>query len=297
MNNITETTSLKLETKLVTGELFTIKGMFSIIDYAGNYFIFLGFVNTNFQSPNFIRVFISDEYKGKSELKGNSLFVSRDLFKPTKIKQELSDKLRAISLRERKKYDLKNNIEKAKNNVEKLEKENEEELANIKKEYTNDDIFKQMSLEDFAKVLQEEKSENQKYLGKKSEFYVKNNTLNLRYILPVIYVTDLDLSGTKFKLLDYDESYGLKTSLRSKKSISEDIVTVFKNSSYLDGVKKLFKFLEDNKEQFSYSFDFISNGLVYITLNLEFKKVSKTLKYYQNILKLENYLFNLELFE
>lgn len=133
MATIIETTSVKLETRLVTGELFKIKGMFSIIDSAENYFIFLGFVNNNSQSPEFIRIFISDDYRGKSELKGNSLFISKDLFKLTKFKQELSDKLRAISVREREKYDLKKDMEKIKNILRKLEKENEEDLSAIKR--------------------------------------------------------------------------------------------------------------------------------------------------------------------
>lgn len=133
MATIIETTSVKLETRLLTGELFKIKGMFSIIDSTENYFIFLGFVNNNSQSPEFIRMFISDDYRGKSELKGNSLFISKDLFKLTKFKQELSDKLRAISVREREKYDLKKDMEKIKNILRKLEKENEEDLSAIKR--------------------------------------------------------------------------------------------------------------------------------------------------------------------
>lgn len=137
MANIIETTSVKLETRLVTGELFKIKGMFSIIDSTENYFLFLGFINNDFQSPKFIRVFISDDYRGKSELKGNSLYISKDLFKLTKFKQELSDKLRAISIREREKYDLKKDLEKSKNILKKLEKENEDALSDIKRgEYT-----------------------------------------------------------------------------------------------------------------------------------------------------------------
>lgn len=137
MANIIETTSVKLETRLVTGELFKIKGMFSIIDSTENYFLFLGFINNDFQSPKFIRVFISDNYRGKSELKGNSLCISKDLFKLTKFKQELSDKLRAISIREREKYDLKKDLEKSKNILKKLEKENEDALSDIKRgEYT-----------------------------------------------------------------------------------------------------------------------------------------------------------------
>lgn len=137
MANIIETTSVKLETRLVTGELFKIKGMFSIIDSTENYFLFLGFINNDFQSPKFIRVFISDNYRGKSELKGNSLYISKDLFKLTKFKQELSDKLRAISIREREKYDLKKDLEKSKNILKKLEKENEDALSDIKRgEYT-----------------------------------------------------------------------------------------------------------------------------------------------------------------
>lgn len=133
MANIIETTSVKLETRLVTGELFKIKGMFSIIDSTENYFLFLGFINNDFQSPKFIRVFISDNYRGKSELKGNSLCISKDLFKLTKFKQELSDKLRAISIREREKYDLKKDLEKSKNILKKLEKENEDALSDIKR--------------------------------------------------------------------------------------------------------------------------------------------------------------------
>lgn len=133
MATIIETTSVKLEARLLTGELFKIKGMFSIIDSTENYFIFLGFVNNNSQSPEFIRMFISDDYRGKSELKGNSLFISKDLFKLTKFKQELSDKLRAISVREREKYDLKKDMEKIKNILRKLEKENEEDLSAIKR--------------------------------------------------------------------------------------------------------------------------------------------------------------------
>lgn len=137
MANIIETTSVKLETRLVTGELFKIKGMFSIIDSTENYFLFLGFINNDFQSPKFIRVFISDNYRDKSELKGNSLYISKDLFKLTKFKQELSDKLRAISIREREKYDLKKDLEKSKNILKKLEKENEDALSDIKRgEYT-----------------------------------------------------------------------------------------------------------------------------------------------------------------
>lgn len=137
MANIIETTSVKLETRLITGELFKIKGMFSIIDSTENYFLFLGFINNDFQSPKFIRVFISDNYRGKSELKGNSLCISKDLFKLTKFKQELSDKLRAISIREREKYDLKKDLEKSKNILKKLEKENEDALSDIKRgEYT-----------------------------------------------------------------------------------------------------------------------------------------------------------------